>query len=73
MNAKESKLFTYRNEYKSKLKSTAEAVKVVKSGDYVDYGTFNGKPIDLDKALAERREELTDVKIRVVASFLPIP
>lgn len=73
MNAKESKLFTYRNEYKSKLKSTAEAVKVVKSGDYVDYGTFNGKPIDLDKALAERREELTDVKIRVVASVLPIP
>lgn len=66
-------MFSYWDEYKRKLKTSTEAVKVVKSGDYIDYGTFNGKPIELDKALAERRDELKNVTIRVVASVLPIP
>ena len=66
-------MFSYWDEYKRKLTTPEQAVRVVKSGDYIDYGTFNGKPIELDKALAERRDELQDVTIRVVASVLPIP
>lgn len=52
------------NEYKSKLRSPDEAVKVVKSGDWIDYITGNGFPELLDAALAKRRDELTDVKVR---------
>lgn len=52
------------DEYKKKLVSAEEAVKVVKSGDWVDYGWCVGHPYDLDKALAARAEELYDVKLR---------
>ena len=41
-----------------------EAVKVVKSGDWVDYGWCTNHPIALDKALAARKDELYDVKVR---------
>ncbi|MDY4483304.1 MAG: acetyl-CoA hydrolase/transferase C-terminal domain-containing protein [Butyricicoccus porcorum] len=51
-------------EYRSKLRTPEEAVRVVKSGDWVDYTTSLGKPILLDQALAKRRDELFDVKIR---------
>lgn len=51
-------------EYKKKLTTAAEAVKVVKSGDWVDYGWCTGTPDALDKALAARTDELTDVKVR---------
>ncbi|MFZ5597764.1 MAG: acetyl-CoA hydrolase/transferase family protein [Bacillota bacterium] len=54
----------YVEEYKKKLVTAAEAVKVVKSGDWVDYGTFQGQVVELDKALAARKDELKDVKIR---------
>jgi acyl-CoA hydrolase len=51
------------DEYKKKLVSADQAVKVVKSGDWVDYGSFLGQVRDLDKALAKRKDELKDVKI----------
>lgn len=51
-------------EYGKKLKSPREAVRVIKSGDWVDYGCLTGQPIALDIALAERKDELKDVKIR---------
>lgn len=51
-------------EYKRKLCTPEEAVAHVKSGDWVDYTSSLGKPVLLDRALAERRDELTDVKIR---------
>jgi butyryl-CoA:acetate CoA-transferase len=54
----------YQEEYKSKLVTPDEAVKVVKSGDWVEYGTFTGQVVELDKALARRKDELFDVKIR---------
>ena len=50
--------------YKSKLTTPEEAVKVVKSGDWVDYASNNAKPVMLDRALARRRDELHSVKIR---------
>lgn len=54
----------YAEEYKRKLVTPQEAVQVVKSGDWVDYGTFSGSSVVLDKALAARKDELWDVKIR---------
>ena len=54
----------YQEEYKQKLKTAEEAVKVVKSGDWVDYTWCTSHPVELDKALAARKDELTDVKVR---------
>lgn len=51
-------------EYRRKLRTPEEAVQVVKSGDWIDYTTSLGKPVLLDRALAKRRDELIDVKIR---------
>ena len=54
----------YSAMYQQKLTTAAEAVKVVKSGDWVDYGWCTNHPIALDKALAARQNELRDVKVR---------
>ena len=62
----------YSDEYRSKLRTADEAVKVIKSGDWVDYTVTLGFPYLLDKALAKRRDELTDVKIRGNLIFGPI-
>lgn len=51
-------------EYRSKLCTAEEAVRLVKSGDWVDYGSNNGYPSTLDAALARRRDELHHVKVR---------
>jgi acyl-CoA hydrolase len=58
--------------YKSKLISAEQAAKLVKSGDWVQYGEFVQQPVEIDAALAARKDELEDVKIRLVTmSFLP--
>ena len=62
----------YLSEYRSKLRTPAEAVTFVKSGDWVDYSTNVAFPTLLDAALAERRDELHDVKIRGNLCFGPI-
>ncbi len=54
----------YSQEYSQKLTTAAEAVKVVKSGDWVDYGWCTGTADELDKALAARTDELTNVNLR---------
>lgn len=55
---------SFEADYKAKLKTADEAVKVVKSGDWVDYGFCVNSPIALDKALAARLPELEDVNFR---------
>ena len=50
--------------YQEKLTTAEQAVKVVKSGDWVDYGWCTNHPVALDKALAARKDELYDVNIR---------
>lgn len=55
---------SFLEEYKQKLVSADEAVKIVKSGDWVDYGWCTGTPDVLDKALARRTDELKDVNVR---------
>lgn len=59
------------DEYRAKLKTADEAVQLVKSGDWVDYASNNGFPKTLDMALAKRRDELHNVKIR--GNLLPGP
>ena len=54
----------YQEMYQAKLTTAEEAVKVVKSGDWVDYTWCTNHPVALDKALAARGSELTDVKVR---------
>lgn len=53
------------NEYRNKIVSPeAAAAKAVRPGDWVDYGFGAGFPELMDRALAGRKEELHDVKIR---------
>lgn len=54
----------FQKEYQQKLVSADEAVKIIKSGDWVDYGWCTGTPDALDKALAKCTDELKDVKLR---------
>ena len=55
---------SYQEEYRQKLTTAEEAVKVVKSGDWVDYGWCTNTAEVLDQALAGRMGELYDVKVR---------
>lgn len=55
---------SFAAEYSQKLTTAEEAAKVVKSGDWIDYGWAVGTPKVLDKALAARISELKDVKFR---------
>jgi butyryl-CoA:acetate CoA-transferase len=59
------------SEYRRKLKTPDDAVKVVRSGDWVDYGMNSNLPELLDGALARRKDELQDVKVR--GGVLPKP
>lgn len=62
----------YKTLYQSKLTSAQEAVKVIKSGDWVDYGWGNAHAKELDAALAKRYAELSDVNVRGgVAIWVP--
>lgn len=56
----------FKKEYEAKLTTAKEAAKLVKSGDWVDFGWCVGIPADLDKAVAERisSENLYDIKFR---------
>ena len=65
----------YSNAYQSKLTTPEEAVKLVKSGDWVDYGFCTSHPILLDRALAGRlsaEPALTDLNFRgAIALYQP--
>lgn len=69
---KELNMATVWQEYQDKLRTPEEAVKIVKSGDWVDYSTNVCFPTLLDEALSKRRDELFDVKIRGNLSFGPV-
>ncbi len=55
---------SWMEEYKKKLVSADEAVKVIKSGDWVEHAFGVAGANELDAALARRVDELWDVKIR---------
>lgn len=54
----------FKKLYSQKLTTPDEAVKVVKSGDWVDYGWCVGTPVVLDVAMAKKLPTLTDVNFR---------
>ena len=62
---------TYLDEYRSKLVSDFEAASLVKSGDTIVYGSFLARPVDFDRALTRRREELRDVNIYWAGGMTP--
>ena len=59
-------------EYQKKLVSAEEAVKLVKDGDWVDYSQTCSFPEALDAALAARKDELHDVKVRNAIAMKPV-
>lgn len=63
----------YQTMYKEKLRSPEDAVSCIKSGDWIDYGMFNGQPVACDRALAARKEELSDIKIMTAVTVPPLP
>lgn len=54
----------YSEAYRQKLTTADEAVKVIKSGDWVDYGWCIATVDALDRALARRADELSNVNLR---------
>jgi len=62
----------YSAEYRHKLTTADEAVKIVKSGDIVHYGEFVMNSAYLDAALAKRAHELYQVNIiSTTCPFIP--
>ncbi len=65
----------FAQEYAKRLTTAEEAVKLVKSGDWVDYGWCANHPLILDKALADRMTKdttLTNINFRGgVALWMP--
>lgn len=59
-------------EYQEKLRTPDEAVKEVKSGDWVDMSLGLTWPTLLDEALAKRKDELEDIKVRGYLALQPI-
>jgi len=57
---------TWLDDYKSKLTSPAEAVRVIKGGQRIYYGGNAAIPKALVLALADRRDELQDVQLNHV-------
>ena len=60
---------SFKDAYHRKLVTPEEAVSIVKSGDWIDYGFGHTKPVALDRALASRKDELKDINIRTVLSL----
>ncbi|MCR5791582.1 MAG: butyryl-CoA:acetate CoA-transferase [Lachnospiraceae bacterium] len=54
----------FKQLYDQKLTTAFDAAKVVKSGDWVDYGWTVTTPVAVDAELAKRLPELTDVNFR---------
>ena len=59
-------------DYKRKRRTPEEAVQAVRSGNWVEYSMGHGIPPALDRALAARRDELSDVKIRGMLALRPL-
>lgn len=56
----------YQKEYKIKKVTPKKALECIKSGDWIDYGNFVCTPILMDRELAQKKDQLEDIKIRAV-------
>ena len=61
----------WKNKYKKKLCSAAEAVKAIKSGDRVVTGHACAEPQDLIEAMLVRKDELKDVEVMHMVAMGP--
>lgn len=65
-------MIDFNEEYKKKLKTPEEAVQLIRSGDWIEYGQTASFAPACDKALAKRIEELEDIKIWcAIAPIIP--
>jgi acyl-CoA hydrolase len=62
-----------QDDYRQKVTTPQAAAALVRSGDVVDYGFFNGKPVLCDMALAARAAELRDVNVYAAVTLPPVP
>ncbi len=62
----------FRSEYRKKRISADQAAGLVTSGQWLDYGLGNTMPYSIDQALARRKGELEDVKIRGLMAMRPL-
>lgn len=62
----------FSTEYRKKRISPEQAAKLVRSGDWIEYGMGFCMPWTIDKALAARKNELRDVKVRGLMSMRPL-
>ena len=60
----------YKSEYKSKLRTAEEAVRVVKSGDWVEYGCGVTFPTLCDAALAASLFHFGELTLEEVKGYL---
>lgn len=63
----------YSQMYKEKLISAQDAAKLVKPGFMIDIGLFNGKSVDFVNAVADRKDELSDIIMLTSVCLPPIP
>ena len=63
----------WNQRYSEKLISAADAAKMVKPGDWVDIGMFNGKSVAFERELAARKNELRDIVVFAGITLPPIP
>lgn len=66
-------MINYQGEYGAKLTTAEKAAGLIRSGMWLWYNSFNGKPIAFDKALAARKDELFDIKICDMLTLPPVP
>ena len=65
-------MIDFNEEYKKKLKTPEEAVQLIQSGDWIEYGQTASFAPACDKALAKRIDELEDIKIWcAIAPIIP--
>jgi butyryl-CoA:acetate CoA-transferase len=62
----------YTSEYRSKLVTAEVAAQIVKSGDWIDFSFGHAIPYAFEQALANRKEELNDIKVRMCLDLKPL-
>lgn len=63
----------YSSDYQEKLVTPLQAANLIQSGDIIAWGHVNGKPIDFDKALASRKNDLNEITIYSGCTLPPLP
>jgi butyryl-CoA:acetate CoA-transferase len=61
----------YLSEYKEKLITAEQAARLVKSGDWLEFGYGQSKPVAIDEELAKRKDELFDVMVHSSTCYRP--